>query len=392
MKWQRVFVEDVAKIVTKGTTPTSIGFSFSKEGIPFLRVNNIQDGKINLGDVLFIDSKTDQALARSRILKKDVIISIAGTIGKTAVIPANAPAMNCNQALAIIRLHNNVDPYYFNHWLNTGDAFRQITGSKVTATISNLSLGCIKKLKIPLPPIDEQRRIAAILDQADAIRRKRQQAIALTDELLRSTFLEMFGDPVINPKGWEEVTVNDIVSAVRDGPHVSPKYSQEGIPILSTRNIRPGKLIMEDVKYVSYETYLDLVKRFKPQCGDVLLTKGGTTGFAKTVDWDWPFTIWVHVAVLRPTDKIIPEFLETALNSPNCYEQSQKYTHGIANKDLGLTRIRKIKLSLPPISLQKEFCNLQQKLKVNLFTQDKSLTESNNLFNSLLQRAFKGQL
>ncbi|MDE5114747.1 MAG: restriction endonuclease subunit S [Trichodesmium sp. St15_bin1_1] len=345
MKWQRVFVEDVAKIVTKGTTPTSIGFSFSKEGIPFLRVNNIQDGKINLGDVLFIDSKTDQALARSRILKKDVIISIAGTIGKTAVIPANAPAMNCNQALAIIRLHNNVDPYYFNHWLNTGDAFRQITGSKVTATISNLSLGCIKKLKIPLPPIDEQRRIAAILDQADAIRRKRQQAIALTDELLRSTFLEMFGDPVINPKGWEEVTVNDIVSAVRDGPHVSPKYSQEGIPILSTRNIRPGKLIMEDVKYVSYETYLDLVKRFKPQCGDVLLTKGGTTGFAKTVDWDWPFTIWVHVAVLRPTDKIIPEFLETALNSPNCYEQSQKYTHGIANKDLGLTRIRKIKLS-----------------------------------------------
>ena len=74
MKWQRVFVEDVAKIVTKGTTPTSIGFSFSKEGIPFLRVNNIQDGKINLGDVLFIDSKTDQALARSRILKKDVML------------------------------------------------------------------------------------------------------------------------------------------------------------------------------------------------------------------------------------------------------------------------------------------------------------------------------
>ena len=215
----------------------------------------------------------------------------------------------------------------------------------ITTSIPGINRDDIYKTKIPLPPIDEQRRIAAILDQADAIRRKRQQAIALTDELLRSTFLEMFGDPVINPKGWEEVTVNDIVSAVRDGPHVSPKYSQEGIPILSSRNIRPGKLIMEDVKYVSYETYLDLVKRFKPQCGDVLLTKGVTTGFAKTVDWDWPFTIWVHVAVLRPTDKIIPEFLETALNSPNCYEQSQKYTHGIANKDLGLTRIRKIKLS-----------------------------------------------
>jgi type I restriction enzyme S subunit len=245
---------------------------------------------------------------------------------------------------------------------------------------------------IPLPPIASQRTIANILDKADEIIRKRKEAIALTEQLLKSTFLDMFGDPVINPKGWEKVTVNDVVSEVKDGPHVSPEYSHNGIPILSTRNIRPNELIMEDIKYISEDVYLNLIKRFKPQKGDVLLTKGGTTGFAKVVDWDWNFAVWVHLALLRPNNKIRSEFLEATLNSPNCYLQSQLYTHGIANKDLGLNRIRKIKMCLPPLDLQDEYCQIRKKTLFLLNKNKKSLKESENLFNSLLQKAFKGEL
>jgi|LakMenEpi03Aug12_release.lakeMendotaPanAssembly.Ray.scaffolds.fasta_scaffold62951_6 type I restriction enzyme S subunit len=245
---------------------------------------------------------------------------------------------------------------------------------------------------IPLPPIASQRRIADILDKADEIIRKRKEAIALTEQLQKSIFLDMFGDPVTNPKGWEKVTVNDVVSEVKDGPHVSPEYSHNGIPILSTRNIRPNELIMEDIKYISEDVYLNLIKRFKPQKGDVLLTKGGTTGFAKVVDWDWNFAVWVHLALLRPNNKIRSEFLEATLNSPNCYLQSQLYTHGIANKDLGLNRIRKIKMCLPPLDLQDEYCQIRKKTLFLLNKNKKSLKESENLFNSLLQKAFKGEL
>ena len=250
----------------------------------------------------------------------------------------------------------------------------------------------LKRTVIPVPPIASQRRIADILDKADEIIRKRKEAIALTEQLQKSIFLDMFGDPVTNPKGWEKVTVNDVVSEVKDGPHVSPEYSHNGIPILSTRNIRPNELIMEDIKYISEDVYLNLIKRFKPQKGDVLLTKGGTTGFAKVVDWDWNFAVWVHLALLRPNNKIRSEFLEATLNSPNCYLQSQLYTHGIANKDLGLNRIRKIKMCLPPLDLQDEYCQIRKKTLFLLNKNKKSLKESENLFNSLLQKAFKGEL
>ena len=108
MSWERVNIGSIAKIVTKGTTPTSIGYNFSEEGIPFLRVNNIQSGNLNIDDILFIDQDTDNALKRSRIQPKDVLLSIAGTIGRTAVVPTNAPVMNCNQAVAIIRLKENI--------------------------------------------------------------------------------------------------------------------------------------------------------------------------------------------------------------------------------------------------------------------------------------------
>ena len=389
MKWQRVFVEDVAKIVTKGTTPTSIGFSFSKEGIPFLRVNNIQDGKINLGDVLFIDSKTDQALARSRILKKDVIISIAGTIGKTAVIPANAPAMNCNQALAIIRLHNNVDPYYFNHWLNTGDAFRQITGSKVTATISNLSLGCIKKLKIPLPPIDEQRRIAAILDQADAIRRKRQQAIALTDELLRSTFLEMFGDPVINPKGWEVLQLGSLIKIASgqvdpqikpyiDMPHIGGENIQSNTGLISGVKT-PRELRLKSGKYLFDEGDI-LYSKIRPY-----LNKVATPDFKGVCSADiYPLKV--------DESKLYKYYFIYVLRSKLFLNYAEKHSTRTNIPKINRLTFLKFELPYPPLKLQEKFskvCSSTYSMKKNF---DFVNLESNNLFNSLLQRAFKGQL
>ena len=93
--------------------------------------------------------------------------------------------------------------------------------------------------------------------------------------------------------------------------------------ILSTRNVRPGELVLEDVKYVSQDTFEELTRIFRPQKGDVLVTKGGTTGYAKAVDFDWAFCVWVHIAVLRPISEIDPFYLEGAMNSDYCYKQSQ---------------------------------------------------------------------
>ncbi|QQS34738.1 MAG: restriction endonuclease subunit S [Ignavibacteriales bacterium] len=250
----------------------------------------------------------------------------------------------------------------------------------------------IASYKIPLPPLPIQKQIAEILEKADEAKQKRKEANKLTDEFLQSVFIEMFGDPVKNPNGFKVVTIGDVISEVRDGPHVSPNYVNNGIPILSTRNVRPGLLLLDDIKYVSEEHYNYLTRNFKPRKGDVLLTKGGTTGYAKVVDFEWPFCVWVHIAVLRPKSIIHPRYLESALNSDHCYQQSQLYTHGIANHDLGLTRLIKIKLLLPPYELQQQFAEIVNKTEALKEKQKQSEQELENLFQSLMQKAFKGQL
>jgi len=151
-------------------------------------------------------------------------------------------------------------------------------------------------------------------------------------------------------------------------------------------------LIFQGLKYVSPATYEELTRRFKPQKNDVLITKGGTTGYAKVVDFDFKFCVWVHLAVVRLKPNINSIYFEHAFNSDYCYFQSQKYTHGITNKDLGLTRIAKIKLLLPPLKLQTQFAHIVEKTEALKAHYQISLQELENLYGSLSQRAFKGEL
>jgi type I restriction enzyme S subunit len=316
-----------------------------------------------------------------------VLITCRGATCGTINICEPKSYVNGN-AMALDNLSNNVDLYYLKHYLEfrklddviSGSAQPQITGQGLS------------KVKIPLPPLPQQQKIANILDAADALRQNDKALITKYDELTQSLFLDMFGDINNNIK-FPICTVEDVVAIVRDGPHVSPKYSDSGIPILSTRNIRPYELVLNDLKYVSPEMYEFLTKKFRPQKDDVLLTKGGTTGYAKHVDWDWDFCIWVHLAALRvKKDKVIPKYLEASLNSNYCYDQSQRLTKGIANKDLGLKQMIKIQLPLPPLNLQNKFAERIAIIEEQKAIAQKSLEKSEELFNSLLQKAFKGEL
>ena len=139
-----------------------------------------------------------------------------------------------------------------------------------------------------------------------------------------------------------------IVAAI-DGPHFSPKYHDSGIPFLSARNLKADRWSLEDAKFISEEDYREFCRRVRPEIGDVLYTKGGTTGVARAVDLEFPFQVWVHIAVLKLNHtRITPEFLAFCLNSPRCYEQSQLFTRGATNQDLGLGRMKDIELPVPP--------------------------------------------
>ncbi len=251
----------------------------------------------------------------------------------------------------------------------------------------------VANIKIPLPPLPEQKRIADILDRAEALRTKRRAALAQLDELTQAIFIDMFGDPLKNPKGWQQAKLGDVIFSASDGPHVSPEYTKSGIPFLSTRHVRAGEIIWEDLKFISQEDAEIHWKKCKPERGDILYTKGGTTGLAATIQMEQPFAIWVHVSLLKPDPQNVDSvWLESMLNSEFCYRQSQVLTHGIANRDLGLTRMVKIKIFLPPLSLQKDFARRVVAVEKLKNAHKVSLEKLDELFDSLQHRAFRGEL
>jgi type I restriction enzyme S subunit len=161
--------------------------------------------------------------------------------------------------------------------------------------------------------------------------------------------------PFSLPSQWAWCMLGDLCYQVSDGPHFSPQYvsPDEGVPFLSTRNIRLNGFDLSSVKYVSRADHEEFCKRIRPEKGDIIYTKGGTTGIAKVNDLGFEFSVWVHLAVLRIEKKrLYPRYVELALNSPHCYEQSQHYTQGTSNFDLGLTRMIKITIPLPPFAEQ----------------------------------------
>ena len=221
---------------------------------------------------------------------------------------------------------------------------------------------------VPLPPQPEQAAIVRFLDHADRrIRRyirAKQKLIALLEEQkqavinhavtrgldpnvrFKSSGVEWFPEV---PDHWNVLPMRRAIYSAVDGPHFSPTYLDTGIPFLSARNVKSDGWSLEDAKYISEEDYDAFNRRVKPVRGDVLYTKGGTTGVARVVDLRFPFQVWVHIAVLKVNKSVIdPEFLATALNSTRCYEQSQLFTRGATNQDLGLGRMKGIELPVPP--------------------------------------------
>lgn len=219
----------------------------------------------------------------------------------------------------------------------------------------------------------------------------------LTDEDIQkladtySRFVEMFGDIETNPFNWKKSSVGEECFYIKDGPHKSPPYVETGtgIPFISTRNVVNGdKIDWSTAKYISESDYLECIKKCKPEKGDILYSKGGTTGIAKVVDTDKKFANWVHVAVLKFGEQLDGKFFECMLNSDYCYAQSQRLTKGIANRDFVLSAIAQVKIYVPPIEKQLEYVAFVQsvdKLKSEI---QKSLDETQTLMDSLMQKYF----
>ncbi|RWX75955.1 restriction endonuclease subunit S [Neorhizobium lilium] len=271
------------------------------------------------------------------------------------------------------------------------------------------------EFSFPVPPTDEQAVIAAFLDRETAkidtlveeqqrlielLREKRQAIIsrAVTkglnpDAEMKDSGVDWLGDI---PQRWERVQLGHLCSQVSDGPHFSPNYVDDGVMFISARNIKLDGWALEDAKYISEDDYHEFSRRVVPKKGDILYTKGGTTGVARVVDFEQKFQVWVHVAVLKMNGRADPRYVAFALNSLGCFRQAQLYTRGATNKDLGLTRMIKIWLALPTIEEQRDIISWLEKETTSVDTliaeASKALALLQERRSTLISAAVTGQI
>jgi type I restriction enzyme, S subunit len=393
---------ELAETITKGTTPTSLGMNFAEGGIAFLRVQNIEHGKVFFEkETLHIDEKTHRILKRSQIRARDILVTIAGSIGRAAIVPDNAPDLNCNQAVAIVRIQDKVFHPYLRLWLESEDAQTQMRGATVTGTISNLSLTQLGNLQVPLPPIAQQKRIAAILDQAEALRSHRREAIGLLDKLGRSVFLEMFGDPVTNPMGWNRVPFSELLSSIESGksPNCLDRPAIKG---------EWGVLKLGAVTWCEYNPLENkaLPPQEKPdpihevKAGDLLFTRKNTYDLiaACVLVRCTPTRLLLPDLIfrfrLRPDSLMDSCFLHQLLIEPRKRREMQKLASGSSSSmpNISKAKLQTVLIEVPPLPLQQQFAQRIAAIEALKATQREALSQLDALFASLQHRAFRGEL
>ena len=247
----------------------------------------------------------------------------------------------------------------------------------------------LKEQIIPLPPLDEQKRIADVLDKASELINKRKEQIRLMDQLPKSLFIEMFGDPVENPMGWEPCSLDTVCCLITDGTHQPPKYVERGVPFLFVSNIVNNELVYDTDKYITRDEYEKLIKRTPVEVGDILLTIVGSYGNPAIIRSTKEFCFQRHIAYLKPNQKLISSvYLHSAFLSSFVKNQIEDKVKGVAQKTLNLSELKNVKIIIPPLSLQNEFADHIKAIEQQMALLQEGLSKMETAYKALMQEYF----
>jgi type I restriction enzyme, S subunit len=334
----------------------------------------------------------------------DILVSSANSwnlVGKCCQVRELKYPSTAGGFISIMRPKTEeLDSTYLYRWFSSDEIQRKARSfGNQTTNISNLNHKRTLTLQIPLPPLAEQKRIAGILDAADALRAKRRESLAQLDALLQSTFLDMFGDPVTNPMGWKvgELLgeVSEIVAGLTKGRKLKGNATRE-VPYLAVVNVQDRHLVLNPLKRI-HATESE-IQKYRLQDNDLLLTEGGDPDkLGRGTLWHNEVDGCIHqnhiYRVRLHTDKVQPVYLSWLVGSDRgkrYFLRQAKQTTGIAT--INLTQLRKFPLLNPPLGLQHHFATIVKSVEQQKTRQRTHLAELNTLFASLQQRAFNGEL
>lgn len=388
------------------------GVTYSKEDLspepcegylPVLRAGNLADGQLVLDDLVYV--LADRISAKQLLRKGDVVVATSSgsldVVGKAA--PVREPTIASFGAFCkVLRPGADVDPAYFAFFFQSPAYRRRVSALAAGVNINNLRNEHLDDLELPAPPLAEQRRIAALLDEADALRRKRRESLALLDDLVHSVFVQIVGEGSPHHPSWPVRRVEDLAartpSAMRTGPFGSAllhsEFVDDGIAVLGIDNAVQNRFAWGERRFITPEKH-DELRRYTVFPNDVIITIMGTTGRSAVVPAEVPTAITTkHLATITPNTLLVrPEFLSNAIHRDSgVLRQIGNKNRGAIMDGLNLGIIRELEIRVPPLETQQTFeralgeiRSLEEQLRAGL-------DQAQQLFDSLLHRAFSGEL
>lgn len=386
MSWPLVSLESLLEIKKgKKHEPCEIPSKLTRR---FLQIDDLRN-----------DSKIKYTLDKKGVFadKTDVIIAWdganAGTIGfgKEGLIGSTLAKLSFDL--------EQVNTEYLGRFLQS--KFRELRENCTGATIPHISKPFLVSLKIPLPPLETQKQIAAVLEKADQLRKDCKLMEQELNSLAQSVFIDMFGDPVTNPKGWEVKNIGSTFSTLTDY-HANGSYEvlQQNVELLDegfalmvrTTDLEKNNFV-DGVKYISEHAY-NYLKKTKVYGGELIVNKIGSAGKLYLMPvLNRPVSLAMNQFMVRfNQEKVLPVFMYHLLSTQGGENAIQKKVKGAVTKTIRKDALREIKMPIPPIKKQQEFCKILSEQTLLLKENIELKVQFENAFNSLMQKVFKGEL
>lgn len=375
---------DICSIVS-GTTPKSNRPEYWDGDINWVTPAELNDDS----DIIYESQRkiTEQAVQDSSLKPfpaGTVLLSSRAPIGKVAIAGVE---MYCNQGFKNLICSNRIYNRYLYHFLKNSTEYLNSLGRG--ATFKEISKSIVENIEIPLPPLDEQRRIAAVLDKVSDLIAKRREQLDKLDELVKARFVEMFGDPVSNPYNWEKVPLSELAD-IRIGPFGSllhkEDYIEGGHPLVNPSHIIDGKIVIDEKLTVSHQKYIEL-EAYHLKAGDVVMGRRGEMGRCAVVSQEG-LLCGTGSLLIRPKGKVTADYIQKIISFPSFKKTIEDMAVGQTMPNLNVPIVSAFQIIKPPMQVQENYYTLVTQVDKSKLTIQQSLDKLEVLKKALMQQYF----
>lgn len=391
-EWHNFKLKDITTKIGSGSTPTGGSGAYKTEGISLIRSQNVLDYKFTDDGLAFIDDDQAYGLRNVIVEANDVLLNITGdSVARCCGAPINWLPARVNQHVAILRSNPEKLDHRFLKYSLLASKEELLILSEIGGTRNALTKGMIEDYEVSLPPLPEQKAIASVLssldDKIDLLHRQNKTLEAMAETLFRHWFIEEAKED------WLTVQVKDIVKQIKPGTNYQPKRLESGISFLNVRNLKNGQIDLQGISFISQEEYERVHKAWKPEVGDVLISRIGTLGIVAVLGKrDMPMAVHYNMLVLKPnlTNTAFLYFLLRSQYFQDLYSSKarQSVQEYVAVEDAEAIEL-KLPLNNPEfVKKQEQFSDLFNKIRANLA----QIQTLENLRDTLLPKLMSGEV